>query len=132
MPLFVLPVKVKLNLKRALFLAIFLLVVFLCHSFLAIINPVVIKNDGISFGIKINLFWNLLFFLSFFFLIFFSKSKGLWLLLLGGGSNLLDRLFFGYVRDYWLLPVLNIFNNLNDWLITIGVIMFIIGIWKKK
>lgn len=123
---------VKRNLKKIGILVVFFIGVFLLHSFFVTMSSVVVKNSGISFGIKINLFFNLLFFLVFFLPSFYSKNKGLLFILLGGVSNLVDRLLFGYVRDYWPLPMLNIYNNLNDWLITIGVIVFIIGIWKKK
>jgi lipoprotein signal peptidase len=45
--------------------------------------------------------------------------------------NFVDRYRFGYVRDYWNIWG-NIFNNLNDWLIVAGVLLFIVEVWKKE
>ena len=48
----------------------------------------------------------------------------------GGWINLIDRLIFGYVRDYWTLGW--VYNNLADWLIQIGIIIFLSELWIKK
>lgn len=104
----------------------------MAHTFLAEKSLLIVKNEGVSFGVKIGLFFNLFLFLLYFLASFFSENNGLFLILLGAGSNLIDRLFFGYVRDYWFLPVLGVYNNLNDWLITIGILIFIIKLWKTK
>lgn len=42
----------------------------------------------------------------------------------------MDRLFFGYVRDYWYF--FGIYNNLADWSIAIGVLLSIIEIYAKR
>lgn len=39
----------------------------------------------------------------------------------GGASNILDRLWVGGVRDWLLIPGLNIANNLADWAIAVAV-----------
>jgi lipoprotein signal peptidase len=47
----------------------------------------------------------------------------LWGVLLGAGfSNLVDRWMFGGVRDFWLLPILNVQNNLADWFIFLAAL----------
>ncbi len=40
-------------------------------------------------------------------------------------SNLLDRFFFGGVRDWLPLPGLGLYNNLADWAIAMAVILLI-------
>jgi len=60
-------------------------------------------------------------------------KKNFWginLVLLGGWINMIDRLVFGYVRDYWQFGV--VYNNLADWIISIGVGMFVWELWKEK
>jgi lipoprotein signal peptidase len=125
-------VKKKEKLKKFLFFLGFLGVFFAIHNLMAINSSLIVKNQGMSFGITVNLFLNLLLFLIFIVFSFCSKSFWLWILLLGAAGNLLDRLFFGYVRDYWPLPIIGVFNNINDYLITIGALMFIIDLWRKK
>lgn len=64
-----------------------------------------------------------------------QNSWGLLLIIIGGLVNLLDRLKYGYVRDYWSVPFSSIKNNLADWLIFIGMIVIICNLeswWKKK
>ncbi|MDA1079608.1 MAG: signal peptidase II [bacterium] len=39
----------------------------------------------------------------------------------GALSNVLDRVFFGGVRDWLVVPVLGIQNNLADWAIFLGI-----------
>jgi len=48
-------------------------------------------------------------------------------LILGGGiSNTLDRIFFGGVRDWMTLPILGLQNNLADWAIVGGLVCAVI------
>lgn len=56
------------------------------------------------------------------------RQAGLGLIVLGGGLNLLERILKGYVSDYWKIPGVNLYNNLNDWLIFIGAVGWLI--WK--
>lgn len=91
-----------------------------------------VKNVGVSFGLAGD--WVIL--VNFILLIYLGyfgwkkNSLGIFLMLLGGWVNFIDRLIFGYVRDYWWLgPV---YNNVADWIISIGVGIFILEIWKKK
>jgi lipoprotein signal peptidase len=56
----------------------------------------------------------------------------LFLILIGGGLNTYERLRWGFVHDYWNFLGLGIYNNFNDWLIGIGLLLYIINVWKKK
>lgn len=60
----------------------------------------------------------------------FDKLPALSLIILGAGSNLFDRLKYGYVIDYFNLKYFTVFN-LADAMIVIGVILLII-IFNKK
>lgn len=57
-------------------------------------------------------------------------------LILGAGlSNLLDRLWWGGVRDIWtvsVLPGLKLQNNLADWLLLVGVVGVVFGTWLQR
>lgn len=102
-----------------------LIVVELFHNFLVAKNVLIIKNEGISFG---HIFFGILI------LVLFLKEKSIGLLMItvGGFVNLSDRLRFGFVRDYWNLGGSGIYNNINDWIISLGVILFLIEIiWIK-
>ncbi len=55
---------------------------------------------------------------------------GLFLILLGALSNLLDRLAYGYVIDYFYLQYFSVFN-LADIGISIGALLALIGLNKK-
>jgi lipoprotein signal peptidase len=100
------------------------------HSILS--KQEIIKNLGVSFGWQVNVivvvvFWVVL-------LIYLTKvwNWGLVMVAVGGLVNLADRLLLGYVRDYWKIPTINLVNNLNDWLVGVGVVFFLISIWWKK
>lgn len=53
------------------------------------------------------------------------------LILAGGIGNILDRLFYGCVRDYSLVPGFPAFNT-ADIMLTIGVVLFVRPLFKKK
>ena len=57
---------------------------------------------------------------------------GLLLIVIGGGFNTYQKIRFGMVNDYWNFLGLGIYNNLNDWMIGVGLLLYIIGVWKKK
>jgi lipoprotein signal peptidase len=59
-----------------------------------------------------------------------NNLLGISLVMVGGWINLFDRIIFGYVRDYWQLGW--VYNNLADWIIQVGVIMFLSKLWIKK
>ena len=53
------------------------------------------------------------------------------LLISGTTSNLIDRLFLGYVIDY--IPFLYLFTfNLADLVNSIGIILLITKLWKNE
>lgn len=103
----------------------------LAHHWLSVAR-VVVKNFGISFGIGGWFF----IFLNVIFLVLLTRTwwknnlAGINLVIVGGWINLIDRIFFGYVRDYWQFGW--VYNNLADWMIQIGVIIFLSKIWIKK
>lgn len=92
----------------------------------------VVKNYGVSFSID-GLFFVLLsiFFVLFLTFVFLKKNSfGLGWMVLGGWVNLIDRLMLGYVRDYWRLGT--VYNNLADWIIGFGTVLFLLEILCKK
>lgn len=60
-----------------------------------------------------------------------DKSVLLFLIILGAGSNLFDRVKYGYVIDYLDLKYFTVFN-LADAMIVIGVILLMISLNKKS
>ena len=123
-------VKKKKKLSFVVILSIWLLGE-LVHFSLASTNNI-IKNYGISFGINGGFFiiLNIIFVVILTKIWFKNNLLSLGLVLVGGWINLIDRLIFGYVRDYWTLGW--VYNNLADWLIQIGVIIFLSELWIKK
>ena len=123
-------VKKKKKLSFVVILSIWLLGE-LVHFSLASTNNI-IKNYGISFGINGGFFiiLNIIFVFILTKIWFKNNLLSLGLMLVGGWINLIDRLIFGYVRDYWYLG--RVYNNLADWLIQIGVIIFLSELWIKK
>jgi len=107
------------------------LVWWLAHNFLAG-RLAVSKNFGISFGIQVAGEWVVL---ALFLMVILIKNKNWgWLMIFSGGlANVIDRLIFGYVRDYCRLPVVGAFsNNINDWLIFVGFILILWSLVRKK
>ncbi|HPT66280.1 MAG TPA: signal peptidase II [Candidatus Woesebacteria bacterium] len=93
-----------------------------------------VKNYGISFGIN-GLFFIVLsiIFILFFLYLSIKKGGGYWLIFIGGLANLIERIILGYVRDYWNFLGLGLYNNINDWIIGIGVLFCLKDLlWKKS
>lgn len=88
------------------------------------------NNYGFSFGLWFPFFEIVIGIVLVGLVIFNLKERSvwLWLVVLGGGLNLLERAINGYVNDYWKIPFLPIYNNINDWLIFVGLG----GYWWKK
>lgn len=103
----------------------------LIHNCLAN-NLNIVKNYGISFGINgmffiiLNVLFVLLITVIFIRLDFWSLG----FLVIGGWVNFIDRIRFGYVRDYWQFGM--VYNNLADWMIGLGIILFLINLYGKK
>jgi len=93
-------------------------------------------NNGASFGIQIPgmIWWQVMIILLVIYL--WSRDKKAWgwgLIALGGGLNLMERLIWGGVRDYWQIPATSIYNNVNDYIIGVGVIQLLwYLLWKKR
>ena len=109
----------------------------LAHEFLGgSLKEGAVNNEGISFGLKFGgeLILSLLVFLAV--LIVFLREKEVfwgWMgILAGGGINWWDRINYGYVRDYWKLPGVDLYNNLADWGIFIGIMILVIEYIFKK
>ena len=113
------------------FFLIFLALGWTIHNWLAGFLGVEAKNYGLSFGwgsevvtalslaclIGLTAWW-------------WKKNSDLFLILIGGWINLIDRLVYGYVRDYWQFGL--VYNNLADWIIGLGVAWFILNLWKQN
>ncbi len=98
-----------------------------------------VQNTGIAFGLLTSqnnlLVWVYVMVLGL--LLFFNDALlkasriGFWLLLAGLTSNGIDRLFYGFVRDYiavWKWPVFNI----ADACINIGALIIVYNFLKKS
>ncbi len=98
-----------------------LIALFLLHDFFAGAN-FVYENYGFSFSLSFNFFKVLIFFAL---LMLYKNSReiGIWIIFCGGAVNFLDRVRFGFVRDYWFVPGINVYNNLPDWVIFAGIIL---------
>ena len=127
-----------------LFLPVFLITVFLDQSskFLASIFEVNITyNAGVSFS-KFSQsdpkFLTFMLFILVYFL--FMNFKEFWRenslaagLFFGGAvANLFDRLLFNAVRDWIYIPFTQIHNNLADWAIFIGLVLFLYPVITQK
>jgi lipoprotein signal peptidase len=123
-------VKKKTNLKIKVFFGMWL-VGELIHCWLSA-NNVVVKNYGISFGIEgwFLIFLNVILVALLTWVWWKNDLGGINLIVVGGWINLFDRIIFGHVRDYWQLG--SVYNNVADWIIQIGVIIFLSKVWIKK
>ena len=93
-----------------------------------------VKNYGISFGMNGSVLVILsIIFILLFLVLAIKKGRGYWLIFIGGFLNLIDRMVFGYVRDYWNFLGIGLYNNINDWIIGLGVLICLFDIlWKKQ
>jgi len=92
-------------------------------------------NEGISYSISVNIV--LVIFVSVICLLWLIRMYDKWrihsliliMIMSGGMSNLIDRVFYGWVRDYlylWhSLPFLNFVFNLADVMLVIGGVLLI-------
>ncbi len=100
------------------------------------------SNAGIAFGLPMNSIFLLALLAVIIFFLFNVLSKAylrqdsllifsMTLIIAGAISNLIDRIRFGYVVDYFDVPFFTVFN-LADIMITFGVIILLPRIFKKK
>jgi lipoprotein signal peptidase len=92
-----------------------------------------VENRGVSFGWQIPGI-EIISVLVLFLVIFCwwkGREKGWWLVFLGGGMNLGERIFYGKVTDYWPILGTGLYNNINDYLIFIGIGIILWEKWKK-
>ena len=117
-----LSVKKKTKLKIGIVFGIWL-VGELVHYWLST-TKVVVRNYGVSFGIGgwFLIFLNIILLLFLTWIWWKHNLGGISLVIVGGWINLFDRIIFGYVRDYWKIGF--VYNNIADWIIQIGVIIF--------
>jgi lipoprotein signal peptidase len=104
---------------------------FLVHDYLAK-SLQVFPNPGLSFGLYSNLLLIGAFLVLVVIMALFWRRGNLCLMviIIGGLINFIDRIIFGYVRDYWSFGL--VYNNLPDWIIFFGVLCSIVMLWKKK
>ena len=104
-----------------------------------LLNFNLVKNSGLAFGLAffqpvLIVIIFLIILILIWHLVKFYWQKDFWLVLsftliiAGAVSNLLDRIRFGYVIDYFDVPWFSVFN-LADCLITVGVGIFIINVF---
>jgi len=107
------------------------------HNFLAAKGVVLVENRGLAFGwfkggaglavlVWLVLWWY------WWFGGWGGAKVGIWMMLIGGAVNIWDRWVGGVVRDYWRWFDGVIYNNVADWLISVGLFVFILEIWKDK
>ena len=103
----------------------------LVHSYLASVLEV-FPNLGISFSIYCSLLLVVAFLALVAVVVLFWREGdfGLMIVSVGGVINFIDRLVFGYVRDYWRFGF--VYNNLADWIIVGGVLYSLVRLWKEK
>ena len=124
---------VKKRKSRNLLIIAICLVAYLVHSRLAAGGGFL--NRGVSFGWMNSGMagWMQAGALVILILFLLNKHnvKGGWVIVVGGVGNFVDRIRFDGVRDYWKLGW-GLYNNLNDWLIAIGVVWLLVGLWKQQ
>jgi lipoprotein signal peptidase len=116
--------------KNKLFLYLFPVGVYGAHQVLVGILEV-FPNYGVSFGINLPMIK--LFLLVFLLILFWSLLKRFnwwtYFIFVGGIVNFCDRLFFGYVRDYF--KIMFFYNNLADLLIFVALVFYIIELFYE-
>lgn len=99
-------------------------------------------NSGIAFGLNLNYYFLILIYFliapALLFILFKAYQQknnfhiiGLSLIIFGSISNLIDRVYFGFVIDYIDLKYYTVFN-LADVMIVMGVIVIILDSFRKK
>lgn len=104
------------------------------HEVVCVWQGFVVGNRGASFGIGFNgLMWVITGVFAYCLYCWWKQKDDSFLWLITGAAvNLVDRLRFGFVRDYWKIPGVDIYNNVGDWLIFVGVVIILWKTLKKK
>lgn len=99
-------------------------------------------NSGGVFGIMPGIYWTGIIFgvltiLSYYLLRLKDEydRAGLTLIVASGWSNVVDRLVFGGVRDFIFWPIINIYGNIADVLLSGGMVVLLYNamvIQRKK
>ena len=98
---------------------------------------VYVENDGAAYGMLGGYTWllvvmTLLFIIGFIVYFVLAKDKNIWFVISVGSivsgaiGNLIDRLWFNFVRDFISIEFFSFVFNFADMFITIGVICYII------
>lgn len=98
---------------------------------------VYVENDGAAYGMLGGHTWllvvmTLLFIIGFIVYFVLNKDKNIWFVISvgcivsGAIGNLIDRLWFNFVRDFISIEFFSFVFNFADMFITIGVICYII------
>lgn len=85
-----------------------------------------------SFGVNLEAVQNWLMMLVLAINLYVFRGKlGMSVLASAALVNIADRIRFGGVRDYWNFMGLWV-NNINDWIIGVGIVILLIEIWKEN
>ena len=60
------------------------------------------------------------------------KAVWWWLMIVGGGVNLGQKYFYGGVWDYLRLPIINVWINGSDILLSLAVIVVGLGVFDSR
>jgi signal peptidase II len=93
----------------------------------------IVMNYGGVFGLFPGLSWTgLLAVVLLYLMVSLGKAKegierwGLMLIVAGGLANMVDRILIGGVRDFIYWPILNVWGNMADLWLTVGVGLLVI------
>jgi len=111
---------------------IWLIILDQATKLLALQKGIAVINKKAALGLILPFNLNLFFLGLVIYFYFFKKQGGLglWLILVGGVSNLIDRLIRGGVVDFISLPLMPLFN-LADVFICLGAGLFFIDSLRK-
>ncbi len=91
-------------------------------KYFAVRGDYAVINQGFSFGVLMGSEWVFWIILSVLF-VWLYRHK-MWMILAGGAANVVSRIVWGGVVDYW--NFFGIFhNNLADWMIVGGMVMYV-------
>ena len=88
-------------------------------KYFAVSGDYAVINQGVSFGVKMGSEWWIWIVYTVIF-VWLYKQK-MWLILAGGVANVISRVVWGGVVDYWSFLGW-FFNNLADWMVVVGAI----------